>query len=65
MRILSKCQLRELVLYCPQHIARLEKAGAFPKRISLGQCRVGWIEQEVLDWLQERIKRRDEAQSSR
>jgi predicted DNA-binding transcriptional regulator AlpA len=26
---------------------------------------VGWIEQEVLDWLGERIKRRDEAQSSR
>jgi prophage regulatory protein len=59
MRILSKRQLKELVLYCPQHVARLEKAGAFPKRIQLGQCRVGWIEQEVLDWLQERIKRRD------
>jgi len=66
MRILSKRQLRELVLYSPQHVARLEKAGAFPKRITLGQCRVGWIEQEVLDWLAERIKRRDaEAQSSR
>ena len=65
MRILSKRQLKELVLYSPQHVARLEAAGAFPKRIQLGQCRVGWIEQEVLDWLQERIKRRDAAQSSR
>ena len=55
MRILSKRQLREIVLYSPQHIARLEKAGNFPKRVKLGQARVGWIESEVLDWLQERI----------
>ena len=53
MRILSKRQLRELVLYSPQHIARLEAAGTFPKRVQLGQCRVGWIEQEVLDMLDE------------
>ncbi|HTV28325.1 MAG TPA: AlpA family phage regulatory protein [Xanthobacteraceae bacterium] len=55
MRLLSKRQLKELVLYSPQHVARLEAAGKFPKRVQLGQCRVGWIEQEVLDWLQERI----------
>ena len=36
MRILSKRQLRELVLYSPQHVARLEKAEAFPKRVILG-----------------------------
>ena len=35
MRILSKRQLKELVLYSPQHIARLEKAGQIPKRVSL------------------------------
>ncbi len=59
MRILSKRQLRELVLYSPQHIARLEKAGQFPLRVKLGQARVGWIESEVLAWLQERIDSRD------
>ncbi len=59
MRILSKRQLKELVLYSPQHIARLEKAGKFPLRVKLGQSRVGWIESEVLDWLQERIDSRD------
>ena len=59
MRILSKRQLKELVLYAPQHVARLEKAGAFPKRVTLGPNRVGWIEDEVLIWLQERITRRD------
>lgn len=58
MRILSKRQLKELVLYSPQHVARLE-VGAFPKRVTLGPNRVGWIEGEVLAWLQERITRRD------
>jgi prophage regulatory protein len=59
MRILSKRQLKELVLYSPQHIARLEKSGTFPKRVTLGPNRVGWIEREVLDWLEERILRRE------
>lgn len=43
MRILSKRQLKELVLYSPQHIARLEKAGTFPKRVQIGPNRVGWV----------------------
>jgi prophage regulatory protein len=65
MRMLSKKQVRELVLYCPQHIARLEAAGKFPKRIRLGQCRVGWLEEEVLDWLKARIAERDTPTTSR
>ena len=59
MRILSKKELILLVLYSPQHIARLEKAGGFPKRVKLGSNRVGWVEQEVLDWLEERLKNRE------
>ena len=60
MRILSKRQLKELVHYSPQHVARLEKAGLFPKRVQLGPNRVGWVEDEVLDWLQKRLDGRDE-----
>ena len=59
MRIVSKRQLKEMVLYSPQHIARLEKAGRFPKRVQLGPNRVGWVEDEVLDWLQSRLNCRD------
>ena len=59
MRMLSKRQLKELVLYSPQHIARLEEAGQFPKRVRLGANRVGWVESEVLEWLQKRIDRRE------
>ncbi len=60
MRIVSKRELRELVLYSPQHVARLEKAGSFPKRVQLGPNRVGWVESEVRDWLQQRLDRREE-----
>jgi len=59
MRLLSKRQVKEMVLYSPQHIARLEAAGQFPKRVQLGANRVGWIEDEVLDWLQQKIDRRE------
>lgn len=59
MRILSKRQVKELVLYSPQHIARLEKAGQFPQRVQLGPNRVGWVEAEVLDWLEQRLANRE------
>jgi prophage regulatory protein len=62
MRLLSKRQLKELVLYSSAHIQRLEDAGTFPKRVRLGngpRSRVGWIETEILDWLQRRIDARD------
>lgn len=59
MRLISKRELKEMVLYSPQHIARLEKAGEFPKRVTLGPNRVGWVEAEVLDWLEQRLNDRD------
>ncbi|MEI4234546.1 helix-turn-helix transcriptional regulator [Roseovarius sp. D22-M7] len=61
MRTLSKRQLKELVLYSSQHIAWLEKSGKFPKRVKLGPNRVGWVEDEVLDWLQSRLEGRESA----
>ena len=60
MRILSKFQVKELVLYSPQHIARLEKAGQFPTRVRRGPNRVGWVESEVLDWLNARLAQRED-----
>lgn len=59
MKLLSKKHVREKVLYSPAHIARLEAAGQFPKRVRLGQGRVGWVETEVDDWLRARIAERD------
>ena len=59
MKMLSKKEVRALVLYSLQHIDRLEAAGDFPIRVKLGPCRVGWIESEILDWLNQRIAKRD------
>jgi prophage regulatory protein len=61
MKLLSKTQVREMVLYSPAHIARLEADGKFPKRVRIGSGRVGWVDQEVDDWLRARIAERDRA----
>ena len=61
MKLLSKKQVRELVLYSSAHLDRLEAEGSFPKRVKLSKHRtgrVGWIEEEVQAWLQARIEAR-------
>ena len=58
-QLIDKRELRALVKYSPQHIARLEKAGRFPKRIRLGQNRVAWLLAEVEAWIEERLEGRD------
>ncbi|WP_319715413.1 helix-turn-helix transcriptional regulator [Pseudomonas aeruginosa] len=35
--------------------------GAFPKPVSLGERCVGWVEEEVHDWVMEKIEERDAA----
>jgi len=61
MRILSKRQFKDLVIHSPQHVARLEQAGKFPKPGQLGPNRVGWVEAEVLDRHQGRLDSREAA----
>ena len=65
-QLVSKKELKALgIPYSFQHIARLEKAGQFPKRVQLGSCRVAWRYQEVIDWISERIAQRDRALGAR
>ena len=35
-------------------IWRLERAGKFPKRIQLGGNSVGWLESEIIEWLEKK-----------
>jgi len=37
--------------WCRQQIWRLEKAGAFPLRRRLGNRRIVWIMDEILEWM--------------
>jgi prophage regulatory protein len=59
LRIITKKELRLLVPYVPQHILRLENEGKFPKRIKIGENRVGWLWTEIEEWLRKRIADRD------
>jgi len=60
-RIVSKKELKSIcgIPYSPQHIARLEAAGKFPKRIQLGPNRVVWLISEIEKWIEERSALRD------
>ena len=53
-RVITRRELRRLVPYTPQHILRLEKQGKFPKRIKVGERRVGWWLHEVMAWLEQK-----------
>jgi prophage regulatory protein len=60
-RLVSKKELRTVcgIPYIPQHIARLEVAGKFSKRVRLGPNRVAWVLSEADAWVNERIANRD------
>jgi prophage regulatory protein len=51
-KLVSKKELRSVhgIPYSFAHIARLEKAELFPKRLMLGACRVAWWEDEIEEW---------------
>jgi prophage regulatory protein len=57
-RIISAAERRRLLPFSDMHIWRLEKAGKFPKRIKLGEHRVGWDLDEVIAWIEDRKARR-------
>ena len=60
-QVVSKKELKTVcgIPYSGQHIARLEAAGRFPKRIRLGQNRVVWLLSEIEEWINTRIAARD------
>jgi prophage regulatory protein len=61
-RFVGKKELRFLALYSDAHIARLEAAGRFPKRVRLGngpRCRVGWLLSEISAWMRSKTDGRD------
>src|SRR2546421_10351312 len=55
-KLVSKKELKTVygIPYCFAHIARLEAAGKFPKRLRLGACRVAWYADEVEEWIDSR-----------
>lgn len=67
MKFLSKKQVRDIVGLSYAHTHRLEKDGLFPQRVKLGHhhnSRAMYVEDEITDWMHERIAERDKTHSS-
>lgn len=59
MTIIGWKQLKEMQPYSRQHIARLEADNKWPRRVRLGQNRIGWVLEEVEAHLAQLVKNRD------
>ena len=60
-RLISMKEVQRLTSYSRSHIARLEEADNFPKRVRLSQHprgRMGFVEREVHDWIARRVRER-------
>jgi prophage regulatory protein len=55
-RLIRKPELRRLVPYSDTTIWRKEKAGQFPRRVQLSPTAVAWFEDEILAWIQSRVR---------
>jgi prophage regulatory protein len=53
-KIIGLPQLLELIPLSRTQIWRLEKQGAFPARIKIGQRRIGWRASDIQKWIDER-----------
>ncbi len=52
MRIIDWKVLKTMQPYSRQHILRLEKAKLWPKRVRLGDNRIGWVYDEIVAHLE-------------
>jgi predicted DNA-binding transcriptional regulator AlpA len=64
------CTTKELrsvygIMYCRQHLWRLEKLGKFPNRVQVGLRRIGVLYIEIEAWLQSKLNRTQSRASSR
>ena len=57
-RLITLRDLLNRIPYSRSHIYRLEKDGQFPRRVLVGRHRVGWVEREVEEWIQDRLSKR-------
>ncbi len=59
-KIIKLHEVKKLTTFSFSTIYRLASQGRFPKPIKLAERSSGWIEQEVLDYLDNCINQRDE-----
>ncbi len=59
MRFLKIKQVLEMTAKCKTSVYKAISEGTFPKPVHVGEKRVAWIEQEILEWMSGRIRERD------
>lgn len=61
MRIVRFAQLGEQygIGWCRMQIDREERAGRFPRRVRIGRNTVGWVADEIEEWLAQRAAERE------
>ena len=64
MRIIRLREVMALTGLARSTIYKYVEAGTFPQPVPLGGRSVGWVEQEVEDWVLARIEERDAAIST-
>ena len=60
MKILKLNDVKKLTTFSVSTIYRLASEGKFPKPIKLAERSSGWLEKEVLDYINDRINCRDD-----
>ena len=58
LRVISWRELSEMIPFTRQHVLRLEKVGKFPKRLKVGNRRIGWLNTEIEIWINDRPRGR-------
>lgn len=59
MRILRLRDVMEKTGLARSTVYKYIEAGTFPKPIDLGGRSVGWVDEEINDWILEKISQRD------
>lgn len=59
MRFLSMKEVRARTSLSKVHIYRLISEDQFPAQVPLGPARVAWLETEVDEWMEARLRDRD------
>ena len=54
MRVIRRTQIKDWVGLHPDWCTKLSQRGQFPPRVKLGPRAVGWLEDDVRQWLAER-----------
>ncbi|MCK1313719.1 AlpA family phage regulatory protein [Bradyrhizobium sp. 23] len=60
-RLLSYAELGSArgITFSRRHLRRLEDQKQFPRRVALGENRIGWVETEIDEWLAAKLAARN------